>query len=162
MDLALNNLQILICHKTKPTDHLLNCWVDYSGFSILGLLYNLTKPDWSERKWKSRLGWKIDLKSDPPTNSGFRILNLNPNINKLLQAKWQQRWNNSIHNKFFQIQPTLREWRRAFRKSRNWNEQQPVFEMWNALTRFYRMYSFGSHQKAIFQGEMFEPSVQER
>ena len=35
-----------------------------------------------------------------------------------LHTKWQQQWDNNIHNKLFQIQPTLREWRPAFRKSR--------------------------------------------
>ena len=31
---------------------------------------------------------------------------------------FQQCWNDSIHNKLFQIKPTLGEWRPAFRKSR--------------------------------------------
>ena len=39
-------------------------------------------------------------------------------INKFLHTKWQQRWSNNIHNKLFQIQPTLGEWRPASRKSR--------------------------------------------
>ena len=32
--------------------------------------------------------------------------------------EWQQQWSNNIHNKLFQIQPTLGEWRPASRKSR--------------------------------------------
>ena len=39
-------------------------------------------------------------------------------IDKFLLKKWQQRWNNNIPNKHFQIQPTLEEWRPALRKSR--------------------------------------------
>ena len=54
------------------------------------------------------------------TPDKFRIPNidLKPSINKFLHAKWQQRWNNNIHNKPFQIQPTLGEWRPGLRKSR--------------------------------------------
>ena len=37
---------------------------------------------------------------------------------KFLHTKWQQQWSNDIHNKLFQIQPTLVEWRPASRKSR--------------------------------------------
>ena len=43
---------------------------------------------------------------------------LKPTISKFLQTKWQQQWDMNIHNKLFQIQPTLGEWRPAFRKSR--------------------------------------------
>ena len=32
--------------------------------------------------------------------------------------KWQQQWSNNIHNKLFQIQPSLKEWRPVLRKSR--------------------------------------------
>ena len=41
-----------------------------------------------------------------------------PTINIFLHTKWQQQWSNNIHNKLFQIQPTLGEWRPATRKSR--------------------------------------------
>ena len=37
---------------------------------------------------------------------------------RFLHRKWQQQWSNNIHNKFFQIQSTLGEWRLASRKSR--------------------------------------------
>ena len=43
---------------------------------------------------------------------------LEPTISKFLLTKWQQGWDSYIHNKLFQIQPTLGEWRPAFRKSR--------------------------------------------
>ena len=46
------------------------------------------------------------------------ISNLKPAISKFLYTKWQQQWDINIHNKLFQIQPTLGEWRPAFRKSR--------------------------------------------
>ena len=44
--------------------------------------------------------------------------NLKTTISKFLHKKWQQRWDMNIHNKLFQIQPTLGEWRPPFRKSR--------------------------------------------
>ena len=53
-----------------------------------------------------------------PYNLTIPYTELKSKINKLLLAKWQQRWNNNIHNKFFQIQPTLEVWKPAFRKSR--------------------------------------------
>ena len=43
---------------------------------------------------------------------------LKPIISKILHTKWQQWWDMNIHNKLFQIQPTLGEWRPAFRTSR--------------------------------------------
>ena len=43
---------------------------------------------------------------------------LKPTINKFLYTKWKQQWSDNIHNKPFQIQPTLGEWRPASRKSR--------------------------------------------
>ena len=43
---------------------------------------------------------------------------LKPTSNKFFYTKWQQQWSNNIHNKLFQIQPTLGEWRPASRKSR--------------------------------------------
>ena len=54
------------------------------------------------------------------TPDKFRIpyTDLKPTTNKFLLTKWQQLWNNYTHNKLFQIQPTLAEWRPAFRKSR--------------------------------------------
>ena len=53
-----------------------------------------------------------------PDKSRIPYTDLKPTINKLLHTKWQQQWNNNIHNKLFQIQPTLGEWRSASRKSR--------------------------------------------
>ena len=54
------------------------------------------------------------------TPDKFRIpyTDLKPTINKFLHTKWQQQWSNNIHNKLFQIQPTLGEWRSASGKSR--------------------------------------------
>ena len=55
-----------------------------------------------------------------PTTDNFRTLytDLKPQINKLTQAKWQRHYNDNIHNKLSQIQSTLGDLRRAFRKSR--------------------------------------------
>ena len=44
--------------------------------------------------------------------------NLKPIISKFLHKKWQQRWDMNINNKLFQIQPSLGEWRPAFRASK--------------------------------------------
>ena len=54
------------------------------------------------------------------TSQKFRIpyTDLRPKINKFFFTKWQEIWNNNIHNKLFQIKPSLGEWRPAFRKSR--------------------------------------------
>ena len=57
----------------------------------------------------------LDLR---PGNISIPYTNLKPQINIFFLTKWQQRRNNHIHNKLFQIKPTLREWRLAFRKSR--------------------------------------------
>ena len=53
-----------------------------------------------------------------PDKSRIPYTDLKPTINKFLHTKWQQQWSNNIHNKLFQIQPTLGEWRPASRKSR--------------------------------------------
>ena len=53
------------------------------------------------------------LFSDLLTNRNFGL-----NVSKFLHTKWQQQWDMIIHNRLFQIQPTLGEWRPAFRKSR--------------------------------------------
>ena len=55
-----------------------------------------------------------------PSQIGLRSIpytDLKLTISKFLHTKWQQQWNNNIHNKLYQIQPTLGEWRPAFRKS---------------------------------------------
>ena len=53
-----------------------------------------------------------------PDKSRIPYTDLKPTINKFLHTKWQQQWSNYIHNKLFQIQPTLGEWKPASRKSR--------------------------------------------
>ena len=53
-----------------------------------------------------------------PDKSRIPYTDLKQTINKFLHTKWQQQWSNSIHNKLFQIQPTLGEWRPASGKSR--------------------------------------------
>ena len=53
-----------------------------------------------------------------PDKSRIPYTDMKPTINKFLHTKWQQQWSNNIHNKLFQIQPTLGEWRPASRKSR--------------------------------------------
>ena len=61
----------------------------------------------------------------PPDESRIPYTDLKPTINKFFHTKWQQLWSNNIHNKLFQIQPTLGEWRPASRKSRR--EQVVIF-----------------------------------
>ena len=72
------------------------------------------------------------------TPDNFRIpyTDLKPTIK--LHTKWQQHWNNNTHNKLFQIQPTLREWRPTFRKSRR--EQVIISQLCIGHTRL--TYSF--------------------
>ena len=53
-----------------------------------------------------------------PKTISIPYTDLKPIINKFLHKKWQQRWDMNINNKLFQIQPTFREWRLAFRASR--------------------------------------------
>ena len=53
-----------------------------------------------------------------PDKSRIPYTDLKPTINIFLHTKWQQQWSNNIHNKLFQIQPTLVEWRPVSRKSR--------------------------------------------
>ena len=53
-----------------------------------------------------------------PDKSRIPYTDLKPTIDKFLHTNWQQRWINNIHNKLFQIQPNLGEWRPALRKSR--------------------------------------------
>ena len=60
---------------------------------------------------KSALDLSPEVLSIPYTD-------LKPTISKFLHTKWQQQWDMNIHNKLFQILPTLGEWRPAFRKSR--------------------------------------------
>ena len=51
-------------------------------------------------------------------NISIPYTDLKPRINKFFLTKWQQRWNNNINKKLFQINPTLREGRPAFWKLR--------------------------------------------
>ena len=53
-----------------------------------------------------------------PDNFSILYTDLKLKINKFLDTKWQQHWNESTYNKLFQIQPTLGEWGPSFRKSR--------------------------------------------
>ena len=73
----------------------------------------------------------LDLK---PDKSRIPYTDLKPKINKFLHTKWQQQWSNSIHNKLFQIQPTLGEWRPASRKSRR--KQAVISRLRIGHTRF--------------------------
>ena len=58
---------------------------------------------------------------------------LKATISKFLHTKWQQRWDMNIHNKLYQIQPTLGEWRPALRKSRR--EQVVISRLHIGYTR---------------------------
>ena len=75
---------------------------------------------------KSALDLSPEVLSIPYTD-------LKQTISKFLHTKWQQRWDINIHNKLFQIQPTLGEWRPAFRKSRR--EQVVISQLWIGHTR---------------------------
>ena len=68
-----------------------------------------------------------------PDKSRIPYTDLKPTINKFLHTKWQQQWSNNIHNKLFQIQPTLGEWKPASRKSGR--EQVVISRLWIGHTR---------------------------
>ena len=68
-----------------------------------------------------------------PDKSRIPYIDLKPTINKFLHTKWQQQWSNNTHNKLFQIQPTLGEWRPASRKSRR--ELVVISRLWIGHTR---------------------------
>ena len=74
----------------------------------------------------------------PPDKSRIQYTDLKPTINKFLHTKWQQQWSNNIHNKLFQIQPTLGEWRPALRKSR----REQVFISWLRICHTRLTHSF--------------------
>ena len=88
-----------------------------------------SKPHRSERKRKSRLSSQIGLRS----KSSIPYTDLKPIISKFLHKKWPQRWDMNINNKLFQIQPTLGEWRPAFKASRR---EQVLFRLRIGHTRF--------------------------
>ena len=75
----------------------------------------------------SHIGVRVNERADSasksaldltPDKSRIPYTDLKPTINKFLHRKWQQQWSNDIHNKLFQIHPTLGELRPASRKSR--------------------------------------------
>ena len=70
---------------------------------------------WGNERADSAAKSALDL---TPNKSRIPYTDLKPTINKFLHTKWQQQWSNNIHNKLFQIQSTLWEWRPALRKSR--------------------------------------------
>ena len=93
-----------------------------------------SRPHRSERKRKSRLSSQIGLRS----KSSIPYTDLKPIISKFLHRKWHQRWNMNINNKLFQIQPTLEEWRPAFRVSRR--EQVVLFRLRIGHTRLTHVF----------------------
>ena len=70
---------------------------------------------WFGLVWFYGISTIVDL---TPDKSRIPYIDLKPTINKYLHTKWQQQWSNNIHNKLFQFQPTLGEWRLASRKSK--------------------------------------------
>ena len=66
---------------------------------------------------RAYLAAKLALDLSPKTIS-IPYTDLKPIISKFLHTKWQQRWDMNINNKLFQIQPTMGEWRPAFKASR--------------------------------------------
>ena len=71
-----------------------------------------------------------------PDKSRIPYTDLKSTINKVLHKKWQQRWSNNIHNKLFQIQPTLGEWRPALKKFKKRTSRYIPIAHWS-----YKAYS---------------------
>ena len=143
---------------------------------ILGWIPSYIRVSGNERAhWaaKSALDLSPEVISIPYTD-------LKPIISKFLHTKWQQRWDNNIHNKLFQIQPTLGGQRTALRKSR----REQVVISWlrighTRLTHFFILKEVPQPQcltcqttctikhiliecRAIFQSEYFNQSVRKR
>ena len=101
-----NSIIIKLLSKLKPMSNckeIIICFIP----SHIGVIGN------------ERAGTAIKSALDlTPNKYKIPYTDLKPQINKFLHAKLQQCWNNNIHNKLFQIQPNLGEWRAAFRKSR--------------------------------------------
>ena len=76
-----------------------------------------SKPHRSERKRKADSAAKSALDLRPEVLS-ISYTDLKSTISKFLHTIWQQLWDINIHNKLFQIKPTMGEWRPAFKKSR--------------------------------------------
>ena len=70
---------------------------------------------------------------------------LKPKINRFLHTKWQQHWNNNIHNKLFLIKPTLGGWRPTLRKSRK--EQVIVSRLCIGHTKLTHSYILKQEQQ---------------
>ena len=94
----LSRLNSMSSHKER-----IMCWIP----SHIGVSGN----ERADSAAKSALDLSPEIISIPWTD-------WKPTIGEFLHTKWQQWWNNNIHNKLFQIQPTLGEWWPAFRKSR--------------------------------------------
>ena len=85
-----------------------------TNLTIFSAIFNKVtcrKITWADSAAKSALDLRLKVISIPYTA-------FTPIISKFLRKKWQQRWDMNIHNKLFQIQPTLGEWRPASRASR--------------------------------------------
>ena len=65
----------------------------------------------------SLVSWHINHCRLSPKVISIPYTDLKPTISKFLHKKWPQ-WDMNIHYKLFQIQPSLGEWRPAFRTSR--------------------------------------------
>ena len=117
----------------------------YSQFNCRSVLYNSVSAKTKEiiLCWTpSYIGVRGKERADSaaksaldltPDKSRIPYTDLKPTIDKFLRTKWQQRWRYNIHNKLFQIQPTLGEWRPASRKSRT--EQVVISRFWIGHTR---------------------------
>ena len=80
-----------------------------------------------------------------PNKSRIPYTDLKPTINKVLHKKWQQQWSNNIHNKLYQIQPTLGKWRPALKKSRR--EQVIITQLHIGHTRLTHSFKLQQEPK---------------
>ena len=86
----LSRLDSMTSHK-----EIIMCWIPYH--------VGVSRNERSDSVANSTLDLSPDIMIE--NNISIPYTDLKPTIGKFLHTKWQQRWNNNIHNKLIEIQP---------------------------------------------------------